>query len=94
MKPQLTSIIQLAAAPNSGRYGRSLGVTDYLWGDSNVSFPLGSIATGGGVLQDALFAESPPVLSLVTKLMPNFGLEQLAARSVTWWAMSPVLPIP
>ena len=92
MKPQLTSIIQLAAAPNSGRYGRSLGVTDYLWGDSNVSFPLGSIATGGGVLQDALFAESPPVLSLVTKLMPNFGLEQLAARSVTWWAMSPVLP--
>ena len=50
------------------------------------------IATGGGVLQDALFAESPPVLSLVTKLMPNFGLEQLAARSVSWWAMSPVLP--
>ena len=92
MKPQLTSIIQLAAAANSGRYGRSLGITDYLWGDSNVSFPLGSIASGGGVLQDALFAESPPVLSLVTKLMPNFGLEQLAARSVTWWAMSPVLP--
>jgi choline dehydrogenase-like flavoprotein len=94
MKPQLTSIIQLAAEPNSGRYGRSLGVTDYYWGDQNVSFPLGSIATGGGVLQDALFAESPPVLSLVTKLMPNFGLEQLAARSVTWWAISAVLPDP
>lgn len=24
--------------------------------------------------------------------MPNFGLEQLAARSVSWWAMSPVRP--
>jgi choline dehydrogenase-like flavoprotein len=94
MKPQLTSIIQLAAEPNSGRYGRSLGVNDYYWGDQNVSFPLGSIATGGGVLQDALFAESPPVLSLVTKLMPNFGLEQLAARSVVWWATSAVLPDP
>ena len=94
MKPQLTSIIQLAAEPNSGRYGRSLGITDYYWGDQNVSFPLGSISTGGGVLQDALFAESPPVLSLVTKLMPNFGLEQLAARSVAWWAMSAVLPDP
>ena len=94
MKPQLTSIIQLAAEPNSGRYPRSLGITDYYWGDSNVSFPLGSIASGGGVLQDALFAESPPVLSLVTKLMPNFGLEQLAARSVAWWAMSAVLPDP
>jgi choline dehydrogenase-like flavoprotein len=94
MKPQLTSVIQLAAEPNSGRYGRSLGITDYYWGDKNVSFPLGSIASGGGVLQDALFAESPPVLSLVTRLLPNFGLEQLAARSVSWWAMSAVLPDP
>ena len=94
MKAQLTSIIQLAAEPNSGRYGRSLGITDFYWGDQNVSFPLGSIASGGGVLQDALFAESPPVLSLVTKLMPSFGLEQLAARSVAWWAMSAVRPDP
>ena len=94
MKPQLTSVIQLAAVPNSGRYGRSLGITDYYWGDQNVTFPLGSIASGGGVLQDALFAESPPVLSLVTKLMPNFGLQQLASRSVCWWAMSAVRPDP
>ena len=94
MKPQLTSVIQLAAEPNSGRYGRSLGINDFYWGDQNVSFPLGSVATGGGVLQDALFAESPPVLSLVTKLMPTFGLEQLAARSVAWWAMSAVRPDP
>ncbi len=94
MKPQLTSVIQLAAAANSGRYARSLGITDYYWGDQNVSFPLGSIASGGGVLQDALFAESPPVLSLVTKLMPSFGLEQLASRSVVWWATSAVRPDP
>ncbi len=94
MKLQLTSILQLATEPNDGRYGRSFGVNDYLWGDKNVAFPLGSIQNGGGVLQDALFAESPPVLSLVTKLLPDFGLEQLASRSITWWAMSPVLPDP
>ena len=94
MKLQLTSILQLATEANSGRYGRSYGINDYLWGDQNVSFPLGSIQNGGGVLQDALFAESPPVLSLVTKLLPNFGLEQLASRSISWWAMSPVLPDP
>jgi len=92
MKLQQTSILQLAAAPNSGRYGRSYGINDFLWGDSNVSFPLGAVQNGGGVLQDALFAESPPVLSLVSKLLPNFGLEQLASRSITWWASSPVLP--
>ena len=94
MKLQLTSILQLATEPNSGRYPRSFAINDYLWGDKNVSFPLGAIQNGGGVLQDALFAESPPVLSLVTKLLPNFGLNQLASRSISWWAMSPVLPDP
>lgn len=92
MKPQLTSILQLAAVANSGRYGRSLACSDFLWGDRNVSFPLGMVQNGGGVLQDPLFAESPPVLSLVTRLMPDFGLEQLASRSICWWAMSPVRP--
>ena len=94
MNLQLTSILQLATERNSGRYGRSLGVNDYYWGDKNVSFPLGHIQAAGGVLQDALFAESPPVLSLVTKLIPDFGLERLASRSVAWWAMSEVAPDP
>jgi len=92
MKPQLTSILQLAAAANSGHYARGHGITDFYWGDKNVDFPLGSIHNGGGVLQDALFAESPPVLSLVTRLLPDFGIEQLASRSITWWAMSAVRP--
>ncbi|MAH57246.1 MAG: dehydrogenase [Synechococcus sp. ARS1019] len=94
MNLQLTSILQLASERNSGRYGRSLGINDYYWGDKNVSFPLGHIQTAGGVLQDALFAESPPVLSLVTKLIPDFGLERLASRSVAWWAMTEVRPDP
>ncbi len=94
MNPQLTAILQLAAEPTSGRYPRSLGINDYYWGDKNVSFPLGHIESGGGVLQDALFAESPPVLSLVTRLLPDVALEQLAARSVCWWAMSAVRPDP
>ena len=92
MNLQLTSILQLATERNSGRYGRSLGINDYYWGDKNVSFPLGHIQTAGGVLQDVLFAESPPVLSLVSKLIPDFGLERLASRSVAWWAMTEVMP--
>jgi choline dehydrogenase-like flavoprotein len=69
-------------------------VNDYYWGDRNVDFPLGTIQSGGGVLQDPLFAESPPVLSLVTRLLPDGALERLARRSVCWWAMSAVLPDP
>ena len=94
MKPQLTAILQRAAAPSSGREARCLGVHDFYWGDSNVSFPLGTIQSGGGVLQDPLFAESPPVLSLVTRLLPSAVLERLAGRSICWWASSPVRPDP
>jgi choline dehydrogenase-like flavoprotein len=94
MKPQLTAILQRASAPNSGRYAPALGLTDYYWGDKNVDYALGSIRNGGGVLQDPLFAESPPLLSLVSRLLPDGALEWLADRSITWWAMSAVLPDP
>ncbi|MCP9915630.1 GMC oxidoreductase [Cyanobium sp. ATX 6F1] len=94
MKPQLSSILQLAAQPDSGRYGCGLAINDYYWGDKNVCVPLGQIRNGGGVLQDPLFAESPPLLSLVTRLLPKAVLEQLAVRTVSWWASSGVRPDP
>jgi choline dehydrogenase-like flavoprotein len=94
MKPQLTAILQRASAPNSGRYAPALGLTDFYWGDKNVEYALGSIRNGGGVLQDPLFAESPPLLSLVSRLLPDGALEWLADRSITWWAMTAVLPDP
>lgn len=94
MRPQLTAILQRAAEPNSGRYSPALGLTDYYWGDKNVAYALGSIRNGGGVLQDPLFAESPPLLSLVSRLLPDPALEWLADRSITWWAMTAVLPDP
>jgi len=94
MKVQMSSIVEVTAQPNSGKFPRSVGVNDYYWGDSQFEYPMGHIQNMGGVLQDAIFAESPPVLSLVTKLMPNFGLKQLATRSVAWWAMTEVLPDP
>ena len=94
MKPQLTAILQRASAPNSGRYAPALGLTDYYWGDQNVDYALGAIRNGGGVLQDPLFAESPPLLSLVSRLLPDPALEWLADRSITWWATTAVLPDP
>ncbi|MFM8604386.1 MAG: FAD-dependent oxidoreductase [Cyanobium sp.] len=94
MKPQLTAILQRASQPNSGRYTPTLGLTNYYWGDRNVDYALGSIRNGGGVLQDPLFAESPPLLSLVSRLLPDPALEWLADRSITWWAMTAVLPDP
>ena len=94
MKPQLSVILQRASQPNDGRYDRSWGITDFFAGDRNVDYTLGTVQAGGGVLRDSLFAASPPVLSLVARLLPNGALEWLADRSFTWWVMTPVLPEP
>ena len=91
MNLQLTSVCSWPAERNSG-YGRSLGINDYYWGDKNVSFPLGHIQTAGGVLQDALFAESP--LSLVSKADSRLRPGTAGFCSVAWWAMTEVMPDP
>ncbi|MBM5818258.1 MAG: GMC family oxidoreductase, partial [Cyanobacteria bacterium K_Offshore_surface_m2_239] len=94
MKPQLSVILQRASQPNDGRYDRSWGITEFFAGDRNVDYTLGTVQSGGGVLRDSLFAASPPVLSLVARLLPDGALEWLADRSFTWWVMTPVLPDP
>ena len=88
----MTCILQRANSTTSGYFAKSLGINDFYFGDKNVNFPLGHVQTGGGVLRDAFFAESPPVLSLITKVIPDFGLKRLAKRSISWWAMTEVLP--
>lgn len=94
MKINMSSIVEVTAQSNSGKFPRSVGVNDFYWGSDQYDYPMGHIQNMGGVLQDAIFAESPPVLSLVTTLLPNFGLKQLATRSIAWWAMTEVLPDP
>lgn len=94
MRPQLTAMLQRSAIVHSGRYGPGLGLTDFHDGDRNVDYALGVVRGGGGVLQDPLFAESPPVLSLVSRLLPDPALEWLADRSVSWWVASAVRPDP
>jgi len=93
MKNQLTAVVQLSA-PNSGKFLRSVSVNDFYWGDADFAYPMGHIQNTGGLLQDIIYAEAPPVLSVFSKLMPGFGIRQLATHSIGWWAQSAVLPDP
>ncbi|NES68029.1 MAG: GMC family oxidoreductase, partial [Okeania sp. SIO2D1] len=73
---------------------RSVSVNDFYWGDENFAYPMGHIENTGGLLQDITFAESPPILSVLAKAMPGFGLKQLALRSIGWWLHSEIVPDP
>ncbi len=94
MKHQMSAVVQLSTETNSGTFPRSVSINDYYWGDQNYDYPMGHIQNTGGLLQDVIFAESPPVLSLLAKVLPGFGLKQLAYRSIGWWVQTEVLPDP
>lgn len=94
MKHQMTTVVQLSTTANSGTFPRSVSVNDFYWGDDKYQYPMGHIYNTGGLLQDVIFAEQPPLLSVLAKVLPGAGLKQLAMRSIGWWAQTEVLPDP
>ena len=39
-----------------------------------------------------ILTEAPPLLALLSKLMPGLGLRQLASRTIGWWLQTEDLP--
>ncbi|NER46074.1 MAG: GMC family oxidoreductase [Symploca sp. SIO1A3] len=94
MKSLLTAVVQLRTKANSGSFFKTVYVNDFYTGDGDFPYPMGHIQNTGGLLSDIIFAESPPLFSVLAKFMPGFGLKQLATRSVGWWAQTEDLPDP
>ncbi len=92
MRHQMSVIVERGGINNSGTFPRSVSVNDFYWGDRDFEYPMGHIENSGGLLQDVIFAESPPLLSVLAQVMPGSGLKQLAVRSLGWWAQTGVLP--
>ncbi|MCU0547955.1 MAG: GMC family oxidoreductase [Leptolyngbya sp. Prado105] len=94
MKQQLSVVVQLMADANSGLFQRTVSVNDFYWGDKDYAYPMGHVQNSGGILQDVIFTEAPPILSLLSRVLPDFGLRQLATRSLGWWLQTEDLPNP
>ncbi|NEP63045.1 MAG: GMC family oxidoreductase [Symploca sp. SIO2G7] len=94
MKPLMTVIVEPREANNKGTFPPSVSVNDFYWGYGDFPYPMGHIENSGGLLQDLIFAESPPILSVIARLVPGAGLQQLVRRSIGWWAQTGTLPNP
>ncbi len=94
MKHLMTVIVDTGAASNKGTFPPSISVNDFYWGDGDYPYPMGHIENSGGLLQDLIFAEAPPILSVVARVFPEAGLQQLVKRSIGWWAKTGTLPNP
>lgn len=92
MKQQLTVIVERSSIENSGQFPRSVSVNDFYWGDREYTYPMGHIENSGGLLQDIIFAESPPLLSVLAQILPGSRLKGLAIHSIGWWAQTGMLP--
>jgi choline dehydrogenase-like flavoprotein len=94
IKHKLTVIVEKGAETNSGEFPRSVSVNDFYWGNKDYSYPMGHIENSGGLLRDLIFAESPPLLSVLAQVLPGNRLKGLAVHSIGWWAQTGMLPDP
>lgn len=94
MKSLLTAVVQIKNKANQGNFLKTLYVNDFYWGDADFPYPMGHVYNTGGLLADIIFAEAPPLLSILAKYMPGFGLKQLATRSIGWWIQTEDLADP
>ncbi|HEY9639106.1 MAG TPA: GMC family oxidoreductase [Coleofasciculaceae cyanobacterium] len=92
MKHVITAMVQLSPTPNPAVFQKTICVNDFYWGEPEYPYPMGHIQNTGNVLQEMIPTEAPPLLSLLSRLMPGFGLRQLATHSIGWWLQSEDLP--
>ncbi|AKG22489.1 GMC oxidoreductase [Calothrix sp. 336/3] len=94
MKHLMTAVVQLTPKVNPDIFQKTICVNDFYWGDDDFNYPMGHIQNTGNLLHDMIATEAPPIMALLTKFMPGFGLQQIATRTVGWWLQTEDLPDP
>ncbi len=94
MKHQAIALVALGTQPNRAMFQKTIAVNDFYWGEPDFPYPMGMVQNTGNVLAGMLPAEAPPLLAPYMKLVPEFGLQLVAERSVGWWLQVEDLPDP
>ncbi len=94
MKHNTAALLALKLEPNRANYQKTIAVNDFYWGEADFPYPMGMVQNTGNVLADMIPAEAPPLLAPAAKLVPEFGLQWIAERSVGWWLQTEDLPDP
>jgi choline dehydrogenase-like flavoprotein len=94
MKHNCTALVQLSTKLNPAVYQKTIGISDFYWGEPDFPYPMGLIQNTGNVLADMLPAEAPALLAPLLKLRPEAELKTFADRTVGWWLQTEDLPDP
>lgn len=100
MKHLTTAMVALTTKKNPSVYQKTIGVSDFYWGEEGFRYPMGFIQNTGNVLPDMIPAEAPFLLASLLKFASKVDVDlkpqyQLAANhSVGWWFQTEDLPNP
>lgn len=94
MKHLISAVVQISPNANPSVYPKTIAVNDFYWGEAGYPYPMGHIQNTGKIHQEMIPGEAPPLLSIVSRLMPGFSLRQLATHATGWWLQTEDLPDP
>jgi len=92
MKHLMTGMVQLSPEENSDMFQKTICINDFYWGDGDFPYPMGHIQNTGNILHEMILGQAPPLLSLLSRLVPESGLRQLMTHSIGWWLQTEDLP--
>ena len=82
--------LALSLTPNDTMFQKTVALNDFYFGMDDFPFPMGNIQMIGKTLAGMYRAEKP----MLTALMPNRGLEEIARHAVDFWLTTEDLPRP
>lgn len=82
-----SALMAISTKPNDTRFGKTLALNDYYFGDEEFKFPMGHIQMLGKS-DSAMYKEDAPFFA------PKLTLEYIAKHSIDFWMTSEDLPNP
>ena len=84
------AVVAMAKEPNETVFQKTLGLNDFYFGADDFQWPVGNIQMIGKSNAGAMRGEKPKL----TKLAPNWSLEDVAKHAVDFWLTTEDLPQP
>ncbi len=84
------AVLALSPTPNNTMFQKTLALNDFYFGMEGFPYPMGNIQMIGKTLGGMYRAEKP----LLTSLMPNHALDEIAHHAVDFWLTTEDLPDP
>ena len=84
------AVLALSLTPNDTMFQKTLALNDFYFGMDGFPYPMGNIQMIGKTLGGMYRAEKP----LLTALMPNRALDEIARHAVDFWLTTEDLPAP